>query len=260
LNFLDQVSVLILTLNEAPNIGRTLDALAAFPEIVVLDSGSTDDTVAIVARFPNARLVARQFDTHAKQWNFGLKECGLERPWVLALDADYVLTAALVEEIARLDPPDAVSAYRASFHYCIHGRRLSGNLYPPVCVLLRRGCVEYKQFGHTQRTTVDGDVAVLTARIDHDDRKPLARWLSSQRKYAALEADYLLATPRTELRRTDRIRLSGWMAPLITPVYTLLVKRCVVDGWSGWYYTLQRTHAEILITLELIERRLRIGA
>lgn len=74
MNFLKQIGVLILTYNEEANIGRTLEALTSFPEIVVLDSGSTDATPEIVSSFPNARMLTRPFDEHAKQWNYGLNE------------------------------------------------------------------------------------------------------------------------------------------------------------------------------------------
>src|SRR5262249_13417723 len=121
MSFLDHVGVLILTYNEAANIGRTLDALVRFPEVVVLDSGSTDDPLAIAARYANTRTIVRPFDTHAAQWSHGLRSCGLTQPWVLALDADYVVSAALVDEIAQLRPEEAVSGYRAAFRYCVHG-------------------------------------------------------------------------------------------------------------------------------------------
>ena len=52
------------------------------------------------------------------------------------------------------------------------------------------------------------------------------------------------------------MRARGWIMPLAAMPYTLLVKRCVLDGWPGWYYALQRTYAEILIALELIDQRL----
>lgn len=257
MNFLDQVTVLILTLDEAPNIGRTLEALRDFSEIVVLDSGSRDDTLRIVAGHPNARLAQRSFDSHANQWNHGLFRCGIERPFVLTLDADHVLPRGLVEEIARLAPPAAICGFRARFHYCVFGERLSAALYPPSVVLFRRERCHYIQAGHTQRLVVDGEIGELAARIDHDDRKPLARWFASQQKYAALEARHLLATPRDRLRRSDRIRRMAWPSPWLVVVYTLVVKRCALDGWRGWYYALQRMLAETLIALEIIERRRR---
>jgi glycosyltransferase involved in cell wall biosynthesis len=257
MNFLQQTGVLILTYNEDPNIARTLDALAAFPEVVVLDSGSSDDTLNILARYPNTRLATRAFDTHAAQWNFGLTGCGLTREWVLALDADYRVSSDLVDEIAQLSPSNAVGGYRVSFRYCIHGHPLSGTLYPPAVALYRRKSAHYIQRGHTQRAIVQGEIQGLRGRIDHDDRKPLSRWLQAQQHYARLEADYLLCTPRRELRRADRLRLMGWPSPLLTFLYTLIGKGCIFDGWAGWFYVLQRTLAETMLALEIVDRRLR---
>jgi glycosyltransferase involved in cell wall biosynthesis len=253
---LDQVSVLILTYNEEANIGRQLAALTRFTDIVVLDSGSTDGTVSIVGQYPNARFATRPFDEHATQWNHGLNKCGIGRPWVLALDADYLVPSALVDEIAALQPADAESGYKVGFRYCIHGRPLSASLYPPHVVLFRRDRARYVQEGHTQRVVVDGQIGALRARIDHDDRKPLARWLAAQRRYARLEADHLTSLPRSRLRPADRIRLTAVLGPLAVFLYTLIAKRCILDGWPGWLYVLQRTVAETMIAAELVDRRL----
>lgn len=255
MSFLDRICVLILTRDEEANLARTLDALSAFPRVVVLDSGSTDATPAIAARYPNVRLHVRAFDAHANQWNHGLAGCGIEAAWVLALDADHVLDRALGAEIAALSPPEDVAGYRAGFRYCIAGRPLSGTLYPPQVILFRRARARYVQTGHTQRLVLDGDVRPLAAKIRHDDRKPLARWIASQQRYAALEAEYLLAAPRSELGATGRLRLLGWPAPLAAFAYTLLVKRCWLDGRAGWIYVLQRTLAEVMIALEVLDRR-----
>lgn len=257
MSFLDRISVLVLTYNEAPNIERTLEALRRMPEIAVLDSNSSDETAEIVARFPNARLVRRAFDTHADQWNHGLTHCGIEREWVLALDADYVVSMELLDEIGALDPPAAVGGYRVSFNYCIHGKRLSASLYPPVVTLFRNVIARFEQFGHTQRVLVDGDIRDLRHRIDHDDRKPLMRWLSSQQNYTRLEADYLLNTPPAALSRIGRIRLMMWPAPLLVFFYTLLAKGLIFSGWHGWLYAFQRLLAELMIATELLDRRLR---
>jgi hypothetical protein len=104
---------------------------------------------------------------------------------------------------------------------------------------------------------IAGDVKTLSGVIFHDDRKPLARWLASQRRYARVEAEYLFGTDPKLLGNADRVRLAGWPAPFAIFFYTLIFKGCLLDGWRGWYYVLQRLLAETLIALEIIDRRLR---
>src|SRR5262245_262247 len=105
----DELTALILTFNEAPNVERTLAAVAWAKEILIIDSGSTDETLALVARYPNARVVTRKFDTFADQCNFGLTEARTR--WVLSLDADYELTPEIAAEMAALVPTPTVSGY-----------------------------------------------------------------------------------------------------------------------------------------------------
>jgi glycosyltransferase involved in cell wall biosynthesis len=254
LNFIDQITVLILTFNEAPNIGRILNKLSWAKRILIVDSGSTDSTIAIVCTCPQAEIVRRNFDDFAQQCNFGLSHISSE--WVLSLDADYELTDELIEELRRLNPNEDVSGYRASFIYNVYGRPLRAALYPPRTVLYRRRHAEYRNEGHGHRVSISGNVGQLRGRIVHDDRKPLSRWFSSQQRYAVKEADYLLGKPERAFTRVDRIRRLGWPAPVLVFFYTLFVKACIFDGWEGWLYTVQRTIAELLIALEIIDRRL----
>ena len=97
---LDQITPLVLTYNEAPNIRRTLEKLRWAREIIVVDSFSTDETLDRLKAFPQVRVVQRKFDTFAGQCNFGLDQ--IQTPWVLSLDADYVLSEELIEEIGGL--------------------------------------------------------------------------------------------------------------------------------------------------------------
>jgi hypothetical protein len=99
-------------------------------------------------------------------------------------------------------------------------------------------------------------VSDLAGVIYHDDRKPLGRWLKAQVGYASREAEHLLASPRPRLSRAGRIRLMGWPAPLLVFFYVLLVKGAVLDGAAGWFYAFQRLFAEVLLALEVLDRRL----
>jgi glycosyltransferase involved in cell wall biosynthesis len=254
-SLIEAITPLIITLDEAPNIVRSLDKLAWARRIVVIDSGSSDGTLEILSRYPQVAVFSRAFDSFADQCNFGLDQ--IESDWVLSLDADYELSDGLVEELSNLRETKGVAGYRASFVYRIHGRPLRRTLYPPRTVLYRVKGARYANEGHGHRVTLSGHVRPLSGVIYHDDRKPLSRWLASQQNYARLEVDHLLKADAGVLSASDRIRRMAWPAPIVVFFYVLLVKGCLFDGWPGWFYTLQRVLAECMIALQLIDRRLR---
>lgn len=248
---LEQITPLILTYNEAPNIARSLTGLSWAKEIVVVDSFSDDATVELARSFPNVRVIQRAFDCHRNQWEFGLKETGISTPWVLALDADYVVTDELVAELENLQPDPRTAGCRASFIYCINGKKLRSGIYPPVTVLYRREAASYIQDGHTQRVELDGTIEDLRTPLLHDDRKSLRHWLNSQARYTELEAQKLRAANPAELGLTDRLRRWRIVVPPAMLVYCLIVRGGILDGWAGFYYAFQRTAAELMLAVNL---------
>lgn len=252
---IESITPLITTYNEESNIARTLERLVWARRIVVIDSGSTDKTIEIVRSYPQAEVFHRNFDNCASQWNFGNEQVNSD--WVLSLDADYQLSDDLIMELRDLNPSAAADGYLANFVYRIFGRPLRGSLYPPRVVLYRKVNAHYINQGHTQRLIVAGRIFPLSNVIFHDDRKPLARWFATQRRYAQNEVEHLLGMDHRKLRGVDRIRAAAWPAPLVIFIYTLVVKGTLLDGWPGWYYALQRLLFETMLALNLIDRRLR---
>jgi glycosyltransferase involved in cell wall biosynthesis len=246
---------MIITFNEEANIERVLRSLDWAKQILVIDSGSTDRTLEILASDSRIRVEHRAFDSFANQCNFGLGF--VSTPFVLSMDSDYVISRALADEIGRLDTNDeALSGYRTGFRYCVYGHRLSGTLYPPRVTLYRPERAKYFDFGHGHRVEIDGTVTNLVGAIDHDDRKPLSRWVDSQKRYAVNEVDYLIAADAKSLSRVDKLRKMGWPMVIAVLPYTLLLKRSLFDGWPGWYYAFQRLFAETMIALEVLDRKL----
>ncbi|WP_448560890.1 glycosyltransferase family 2 protein [Trichothermofontia sp.] len=248
---LADITPLILTYNEAPNLDRTLQKLTWANRIVIIDSFSTDTTLEIAAAYPQVEVFQRAFDTHAQQWNYGLAQ--VHTPWTLSLDADYLLTDALIDELKNLVPVPQTSGYFAYFKYCVFGKPLRGTILPPRQVLFRQGQAKYIDDGHTQLLQVQGQSGKLSHYIYHDDRKPLSRWLWAQDRYLILEAQKLSQTSFSQLSLGDKIRKLKLPAPFIVFLYCLILKGGILDGWHGWYYACQRLLAELLLVLRLIE-------
>jgi glycosyltransferase involved in cell wall biosynthesis len=250
---LEQITPVLLTRDEEPNIGRTLGQLAWARQVVVVDSISEDRTVEIARSFANVRVVERRFDSLAAQWQFGIRQ--VRTPWVLTLDADYFVPDAAVREIAALVPPAQVNGYVARFRYAIGGRPLRATLYTPRPVLLRMGHFEVWQDGHTQRTRVQGLVETLREPFVHDDRKPWSRFVERQRRYARDEAAKLRGAPPGSLNLAARIRKLRVVAPFAVLAHTLFLKGLILDGRAGWRYARERFVAELILARELWRRR-----
>lgn len=248
------LQALILTKNEEPNIARVLDRLTWLEKVVILDSYSTDHTIEIVKSFPNVEVNYRAFDTFAQQCNYGLDL--IQSDWILSLDADYVLTDEFVDETKALLQRDekGIVAYFTKFEFLIYGKRLVGNNTTPRAVLFRKGRGVYFDDGHAHRLHINGVSGSYRAKIWHDDRKSLSRWMSNQDKYSIRECEKLLDPANPERSSIiNRIRRTKVLAPFVVFFYCLFIKGLFLNGWAGWYYTLQRTMVEIVFALRMIE-------
>jgi glycosyltransferase involved in cell wall biosynthesis len=251
---LDQITPVLLTYNEEENIGRTLCRLRWAKDIVVVDSGSTDGTLSILTACPNLRVFKRRFDTHAKQWRYAVEETQIATDWILRLDADYQVSDALVSELARLDPNAPVSAYRIRFDYAIFSQKVLSSLYPDNTILLRRDkfCVSDK--GHTEVWHVNGPIATLSERVLHDDWKPTGRWLLGQMRYMQRELEWLRVGDAGLVRW---LRLRPPLMPIVAFIYCLFGKGLIFSGRAGIFYALQRMVAEAILSLMVLEAKLR---
>src|SRR4029450_6916751 len=101
------VSVLLLTHNEELNLPRCLNALRWCDDIVIVDSGSTDNSVEI-ARERGAQVLKRPFDDFASQRNFGLDNAMWKYEWILHLDADEIITKEFESKLRELQPVEHI--------------------------------------------------------------------------------------------------------------------------------------------------------
>jgi glycosyltransferase involved in cell wall biosynthesis len=250
---LRNITPLVLTYNEEPNIGRTLESLRWAEKVVVLDSGSTDATEEIARGFANVSWHVRPFDSHGAQWKYGVQETGIETDYVLALDADMQVPTAFCEEIANTFLPGQFNGGVAPFEYHYHGRALAGSLYPAQLRIFSPAEVMVKQCDHTQEFVVEGSVYRFRNRLIHDDRKSVERWVSSQLAYLVLNEKHLTNGGRRRLR--DRLREMGVMPPLVG-LLAYIRAGGPLRGAAAARYAYERSVAEGLLAIRLMDSRL----
>lgn len=120
------ISAVIITFNEAPNIARCIRSLQGLAdEVIVVDSFSSDDTVAIAKRL-DAKVVQRTFDGYGEQKRFAVALASYD--WVLSVDADEELSPALYQSMMALKGKEENIAYEFTrlTNYCGHWIRHCG--------------------------------------------------------------------------------------------------------------------------------------
>ena len=128
------ISVTILTKNSAQYIQEVLKSLVRFPEVVVVDTGSEDDTIQIASRFDHVTLYQKPFIGFGPTHNMASALC--KNNWILSIDSDEIASSALVDEILalHLNPNHAYCISRKNYY---RGKYIKGcGWYPDRVVRL----------------------------------------------------------------------------------------------------------------------------
>lgn len=243
---------MIFTLNESVNLPSCLNALGWCDDIIVIDSGSEDQTVEL-ARQAGARVFTHPFEGFGTQRNWALDNTSPKHQWVLILDADERVPGALATEINRLvrDRPQ-IAAARVRRRFYMWGKWLRySSLYPVwVIRLVHRERVRYENRGHAETQIVDGETAVLENDLIDQNHKDLSHWYQRQRRYAEADARYEIeqeSAPLTisellssdpMIRKMAQKRLS-WRLPFrgsLYFIYSYLIRQGFRDGSPGWRF------------------------
>lgn len=240
----------LLTYNEEPNLGRTLSALSWAKQVVIVDSGSTDGTERLARSYTNVRWFYRRFDRHREQWLHAIKETGIGTAWVLALDADMIVPEGFPSEFTRSVGAGGYEGGILSFVYRALGRDLMGSLYPPDLRVFRPNRIDIIQDGHTQRFRTDGKLYHFKCRVVHDDRKPLDHWTQSQLRYSLLEWERLRQqAPAVGFK--NKLRSVGWM-PLLAGAASYVRAGGPLRGRAALEYAYERLAFETLLAMRFL--------
>lgn len=227
------LSGVVVARNEADRIGRCIGSLAGVcAEVVVLDSGSDDDTVA-VARAAGARVLHQDWLGFAAQKNAAIGQA--TRPWVLLLDADEWLEPAALDRLralfssGRVESADVWRLLRRT-HYLGHRLRAGSFAREPVERLFRARFRHAPRAVHEYLDTAGARVATSDVVMEHDTARSEQEYWRKLEGYARLWAD----EQRARGRRAWRGR--GALAAAAYFVKNLLLRGGLVDGRGGWRF------------------------
>jgi len=220
------LSVIIITKNEAPHIGGCLQSVAWADEIIVLDSGSTDDTVGVCRTYTD--------HVYITDWQgFGIqKQRALNKAtgdWVLSIDADEIVTPELKAEIiAAMQTPDlnGFEIPRLS-NYCGRAMRHGGWFPDYVLRLFRRECGEFTDAVVHERIIVTGKIGRLTMPFLHDAFVDFEEVLHKVNNYSSLGAKLL------DEKGVRSSLPKAIMKGLWTFIRTYFLKAAFLDGQQG---------------------------
>jgi glycosyltransferase involved in cell wall biosynthesis len=263
------ISAILLTKNEAEDLPACLNALEWCDDIHVVDSGSTDETLAVASRF-GAKTYSHAFEGFGSQRNWALDHCTLKYDWILFLDADEVCTPEFREAL-RMAVKGA-SADTAGFYCCwkliFFGRWLKrADAFPRWQFRVpRKGRARFVDFGHGQKESeVAGKIDYIREPYLHFAfSKGLSPWITRHNRYSDQEARTrleekarsgdLFSRHASARNKAIKLLIGRWpLWPVARFAWPYFGKLGFLDGWPGFVYCVNMAYYEFLIQQKMVE-------
>ncbi|WP_310621314.1 glycosyltransferase family 2 protein [Flexibacterium corallicola] len=245
------ISVLLRTYNEADRLGRTLESIVGLgSEIIVIDSGSTDNTVEIAESY-GARVIYNPWEGFGPQRSFGEKQCA--NNWVFYIDADEVVSPALKKEILELfnegEPP--FKCYNVLNTMVLPGdkkpRPLADYRKVPRFYDLRHARIQLQPSYDRMELDKGYEMGTLNGRQHHFSFRDWGHTLAKMNYTSELAANTQKEKPVWLLY----LRLVTEY-PLEMLKY-LFVRRFIFGGWKGFAFASTQSFSRFIRILKMIE-------
>ena len=238
------LSVIFITKNEEFHIGAAIDNAMEIAETVfVVDSGSTDKTVAI-AESHGATVLFHRFEGFGKQWNWALENCPVKSEWTMKMDPDERLGGELITEIRNAILNGDFDGYSFKRVLYFMGRRLD-SMTSEVVRIWKTGKCKFTDVAVNEHPIVNGRVVHLDGLMEHYDSRDLHQWIEKQNHYSSLEAirwfkgDANAAKPKlfgTSLERRMWLKVAFFKLPfryIVLRLYYYIIKGLWKSGYEG---------------------------
>lgn len=275
-----EFSFIILTFNEEQHLPRLLQSVAGLnAQIYILDSGSTDQTLAIAEQY-QAIVKTNAFENHPKQWDFALKNFEVATPWIIGLDADQIVTPELFEQLQNFSDDAYVGINGIYFNRknYFKGKWIRfGGFYPKYLLKMFRTGVGFSDLNENMdhRFIAPGQTAIWKkGHILEENLKEnkISFWIAKHNRYSDLIAQEEIERSNKQRGQTLDPNLFGnpdernawlkrlwWKLPLgVRPFfyfsYRLIFKLGFLDGSTGiLFHFLQAFWFRLIVDVKIKE-------
>lgn len=252
------ISVVVSVKNEALNLPACLDKLTRFDQVLVVDSGSTDDTMDI-AKAMGAEVLQFQWNgKFPKKRNWTLQNADLRHEWVLFLDADEFVTDEFVSEVAVKIKDSNYSGFTIQFENYFMGKKLKFGYGFQKSALFKKSKGAYEKieedlWSHLdmevhEHPIIEGKVGLIKAKVVHKDFKNLDHYIAKHNAYSSWEAQRYLQLKQSRnsnLTLNQKIKyglLNTGFLPMIYFIGAYFLKLGFLDGKEGFYLARFKSH------------------
>jgi glycosyltransferase involved in cell wall biosynthesis len=239
----NNISILVVARNEEKNIERCLSSVKDFSdELIVVDNESTDSTAKLSKKYtPN--VFKHNGKTYEDNINYGLTKVSNE--WVLAVDADEVLTSGLKKELVELDlKPSKYNGYRVCFKQIFISRQVDPHNILGT-IRLYKSTSRYEDITPHTPISVYGEVGALKGHILHFFTPSIESFIKKTNEYSEFEAEKLYK----QGKKLSRIRLL--LKPINAFYLSYFKARRYKFGLHGFLYSLMVANYEFMKGIKL---------
>lgn len=251
------LTIAILTKNEEANLPACLAAIPTQYPIVIIDSGSTDNTLAI-AKGRACSIFHNPWPGFAEQRNFAINHCKINTPWILFIDADEIYPQAFYDQFeSKWKTDDAMDVLMVPSILYLRDKRLN---YAPGYPIYHPRLVRRETTKFVQNHTGHGEAVINTCRIAYGNipyehyfyHGEIIEWMHKHVDKAAQE---VRLQPTSDAVMTTRGRISvllgrSWLRVVARFCYHFVLRGGFMDGYAGLEFALMFTWYEATIYVQ----------
>lgn len=271
---MQDVTFIILTMNEEVNIADCLNSVKGFAKrCVLIDSGSIDKTVEI-AKSMGAEVIVHPFENYARQFNWGLDNANITTKWVVRLDADERFTPELNAELDKqmtLHADDDVNGFVLEAWLFFMGKKLKhGGSRKKKLMVFKNGYGRVEDRKMDEHTILsEGRSIDIKEKFDHYDFKDLSTYVKKLNWYATREMqDYMEGMfPKDGFdghnetinsirgKKTKYYNAPMFWRAILYFFYAYFVGRNFLNGKEGFIYSfLYHLYYRMLVDFKIFEQ------